>query len=130
MLLAGVGWAGEDIAPPLDGELAEVCARVGGAVERERREGDRVVVLSHYPVYAPGLFPDDSFNRLSDFCYRAVTGLVMTLEPVLVVQGHIHQWFGRTARMKLVGRRSTLVVMPGPEGMVVTVGRGRATAPS
>lgn len=125
LVLAGVGWAGDDIAPPFDAELAEVCDRVGGAVDRERLEGDRVILLTHYPGRVPGLFPDDAFGRLESFCFPCVTGLIRSIEPVAVVQGHIHQWAGRQARMKLGGRRSTLVAAVGPEGAVIEVRAGR-----
>ena len=124
LLLAGVGWAGvRSVEPPLDGELAEVCAEVGGAVDLARREGDRVVLLTHYPPRSPGLFPDDQWGRQSDFCFPCVTELVKAIEPVLVIQGHIHRWAGMTATLQM-GERSTLVVSPGPAGMVIEL-RGR-----
>ncbi|MGC4115832.1 MAG: metallophosphoesterase [Myxococcales bacterium] len=126
LVLAGVGWAGDDVCPPFDRELAEVCAHVAGAVDRVRVDGDRIVLVSHYPGRVPGLFPDDPFGRLSDFCFPCVTELVLAIEPVVVVQGHIHQWAGHQAKLKLAGGRTTLVVALGPAGAVVEVGVGRA----
>jgi hypothetical protein len=101
--------------------------RVTRQLAQERRSGDRVVVLSHYPMRRPGLFPEKSWEHLANYCFPSVTGLVEAIRPVLVVQGHVHEWAGLSATLKLTKpERSVLVAMPGPAGMVVEIHRERA----
>lgn len=46
-------------SPPLDTDLAEVCDGVRMLVKRRPHDGDRLVLLSHYPPRTRRLFPGD-----------------------------------------------------------------------
>jgi Icc-related predicted phosphoesterase len=128
LLLAGVGFAySRTLIPPLEAELEEVCVRVQRHLAQEQLPGDRVVILSHYPMRRPGLFPEKSWERLTSLCFQCVTSLVEVVRPVLVIQGHLHEWHGLTAKLKIKkSTRHALVVMPGPKGMIIEVRGDRA----
>lgn len=127
LLVAGVGWAGRwSIAPPFDSELEEVCASVAGQVDRARRDGDRVVLLSHYSMASRGLHPGDD-GDLARWTFPSVTALAQAIAPALVVQGHLHEWAGRSARLPLRAGGAALLVNPGPEGMIVELTGRRAS---
>ena len=85
-----------------------------------RRVDERVVVLSHYPPRLPGLFPGD--DDPDAMVYASVAELVCALKPVLVVTGREHRWAGLSASLRHKGGGTTMIVNPGPEGMVIGVG--------
>jgi Icc-related predicted phosphoesterase len=69
--------------------------------------GDSLILLTHYPPKLPEL-PCEEVPR--HWVYRCVADLVDELEPIAVVQGHVHQWFGRQWR-----REGMLIISPGPQ---------------
>lgn len=123
VLLAGVGFAyRRSLIPPLDEELEEVCVRVQRHLTDEQRGGDRVVLLSHYPMRRPGLFPEKHWEHLTSLCFSSVTNLVDAVSPAVVIQAHLHEWHGLTAKLKLKkSKRTALVAMPGPRGMTIDI---------
>ena len=100
--VVGVGWAGDGSAgfagPPLDTDLEEQCERLRDDIRRRLCDGDRVVVLSHYPPRFVGTFPGD--NDPDVMTYESVAELVLALKPVVVVTGHMHEWAGLSATLR------------------------------
>jgi Icc-related predicted phosphoesterase len=81
--------------------------------------GEKLILLTHYPPKLPEL----PCGQLSEnWTYRCVAELIDELQPIAVVQGHVHEWFGRQWR-----RGSTLIVSPGPGAGVLCVGYGRGS---
>lgn len=120
--VAGIGWA----APlyfDLPGEH-EIALQCGGLMRQIRREvglHDRLLLLTHYPPRLPEL-PIESVPH--EWCYDCVANLVEEVRPIAVVQGHIHEWFGRQWRRD----DGTLLVSPGPTGGILSVSADGAVA--
>lgn len=120
LVVVGIGWNGEKYYElPGESDLRRVCDSVRRQVLRLTMPSDRVVLLTHYPPRLSGLFPikpGATVEAGSD----AITDLVRELRPILIVQGHEHFWFGKSAYVDLDGRHA-LVVKPGPTGMSVVI---------
>lgn len=115
--IAGIGWAGQRCH-----DLPEDTQFYGHWEELEKglqaAGGPKaIVLLTHYPPLVAGLF--DAPGK----AYPSIRRIIDDLMPLAVVQGHVHEWFGRTGRL---GR--TLVASPGPRGGVLSVDAGKKTA--
>jgi Icc-related predicted phosphoesterase len=86
---------------------------------------DRLIIVSHYPADMP-----DSPNWPGGAGgYMAIGELIVATHPIVVIQGHVHEWFGVVRETQVDGHRC-LAIHPGPAGMLVQVetGIGRARA--
>ena len=112
-LMPGLWVAGIGFAPKLyfdlpgESDLDSQCRDLIRMARREVMPGESLILLTHYPPKFPEL-PCDEVPK--NWTYRCVADLVEELEPIAVVQGHVHQWFGRQWR-----RDNMLIVSPGPQ---------------
>lgn len=114
--VAGVGCHGQyffDV--PLESDLEAICERVRRELRRKVRLKDRVILVSYYPAMVT--------NGPS---YQSVKQLAEEIRPLVVVQGHVHESFGRRTIVDLGGSNS-LVIDPGPAGMVLSIDGERWT---
>ncbi len=115
LLLAGIGWYGRNYCDlPSDSDFDCVCSALSDSVRRLKKPGDLLIMLSHYPIYAPPVAQSsaDAFQRLRV--------LAEEIHPAVIVQGHVHQWSGMRYQV-LMGSQSLLVVNPGAAGGVLSV---------
>jgi Icc-related predicted phosphoesterase len=127
LVVAGLGWHGERYYEcPVESDLETACERLRRQLLRVTNRSDLVILLTHYPPRVPGLFPMKP-GAVECAGYEAISRLVQEVQPILIVQGHEHFWFGQVATIEF-GERSTLVVNPGPRGMTVTVDLERCVA--
>jgi Icc-related predicted phosphoesterase len=121
LVIVGIGWNGEKYYElPGESDLQRVCNSARRQVLRLTLPSDRIVLLTHYPPRMPGLFPM-KHSTATEPGSEAVANFLREVRPVLVVQGHEHFWFGRTADVELEGGRRCLIVNPGASGMLVVV---------
>jgi len=117
--VAGVGWFGNNpYDSPGEANLERLCDDIRRQAARSVLPPDRLILLTHYPALARGLFPAAGYavGGVLD-CIRR---LIEELKPVAVVQGHVHEWFGTSAVLSH-SWGSVLIVNPGPQGAVVCV---------
>lgn len=121
--IAGLGWSGPrchdlpgdvELSPIADAIRFQVCRLPGNA---------RLILLTHYPPDFGGRFAPAPPGWAS----AAVRRLVEDIRPAAVVQGHIHQWFGRSGVVESGGARC-LVISPGPQGGTLTIDPGTGAA--
>jgi len=115
LLVAGIGWHGDRYYDtPADRDLQPACRPVERIFRRIRQPKDRVILLTHYPAYAP---PPDN---VSPYAHEVLQQLAAVLRPVAIIQGHIHNWFGMSHQVPR-GTAPALVVNPGPLGGILSV---------
>jgi len=114
LYVAGVGWCGQyHFDLPLENELEPVCKAVCSQAQRRLGTRDRLVLLTHYPAK-----PDGQIEGTAS--YDCVRRLVEELTPLVVIQGHIHQWFGTSTTLQLNGHQ-VLFPNPGPNGAEIEI---------
>lgn len=121
LLLAGLGWHGRNYNDlPNDAAFAGISAAISRAVNKERQPGDMLILLSHYPAFAPPAVDnaDDSFESLRT--------LAQTIRPDVIIQGHIHQWFSSQYEVDLPKAKRgaaehVLVINPGSGGGLLSI---------
>ncbi len=107
-------WPGESL---MEEETFELTMNLCGSGNR----GKRLILLAHYPPSGTAIdgrrhpIPDAGGSRL-------VRRIVEALRPDLCVCGHYHQACGKKDRI-----RATMVVNPGPRGMIVNFPVGDTT---
>lgn len=79
-----------------------------------RKPGDMLILLTHYPAYAPPV------AKNQEGTFTTLRELAGSIKPVLIIQGHIHQWAGSQYDVLLDSKR-VLVANPGGFGMAVSV---------
>jgi Icc-related predicted phosphoesterase len=96
-LLAGGLWvAGIGFAPtyyydlPGETDIAPQCQQLLRMARRQVMPGERIILLTHYPPALDVLPPDR-------WTYACIAKLVDELQPLAVIQGHVHQWAGSGA---------------------------------
>jgi Icc-related predicted phosphoesterase len=52
--------------------------------------------------------------------WRIVIKIIEEFKPVLVVQGHLHEFFGTSGIIDM-GERKSLIINPGPRGATVKI---------
>jgi Icc-related predicted phosphoesterase len=113
-LLPGLWVAGIGFGPKLhfdlpgESDLQPQCNDLVRIARREVMPGESLILLTHYPPNL-GELPCEEVPKHGT--YRCVADLVEELRPIAVVQGHVHQWFGRQWRWE-----GMLIVSPGPQG--------------
>ncbi len=123
--IAGVGFAAPRYYDlPGEGDIEPVCQILARMALREIMPGERVILLTHYPprlAELPVLAADQSGSQ---WTYRCVADLVERLRPIAIVQGHVHEWFGRQWRRA----DGSLIFSPGPVGGILSIDvNGHAT---
>jgi Icc-related predicted phosphoesterase len=120
LVVVGVGWSGEKYYElPGESDLRRVCDAARRQALRVALPSDHIILLTHYPPRLPGLFPLKP-GASAEPGSEVLAELVRELRPALVVQGHEHFWFGRSASIDFDGRRM-LVINPGRDGMTVVI---------
>lgn len=104
--------------------ITTICHRMGvlltpvqlspAPVRSLRKPGDGLILLTHYPAYAPPV----AKNKAGTFAI--LRKLAEGLNPLLVIQGHVHEWAGSHYDVLLDSKR-VLVANPGGFGMVVSI---------
>ena len=105
---------------PGDAELEPLCLALSRQIRRSLGPGQKWILLTHYPPKLPEL-PCDEVP--ASWTCRCIADLVREHRPAAVVQGHLHEWFGR---QWMSG--GTLIVSPGPSGGILSVATDRGTA--
>jgi Icc-related predicted phosphoesterase len=114
LLLAGIGWHGERYYElPGESEMERVCTGVLRQMRRVATSSDRIV-LSHYPPRGEDVFA--VAVPASGWWHGCTRALVVEIKPIAVVQGHIHELAGRTAKASGV-----TFVHPGKQGVILSV---------
>src|SRR5207244_1508540 len=94
LFVAGIGWAGgRYFETPGEADLAPICDSLARLARRWVMPGDCLILLTHYPALLPELFPWP--HRTEGFMFACVRRRIEELGPVAVVQGHVHEMFGR-----------------------------------
>ncbi len=115
LLVAGIGWHGRNYNDlPSEANFTDVCSTLSGTVRRLRKPGDMLILLTHYPAYAPPV------AKNQEGTFTTLRELAGSIKPVLIIQGHIHQWAGSQYDVLLDSKR-VLVANPGGFGMAVSV---------
>lgn len=113
--VAGVGLAPERYYDlPGESDMEPQCSDLLRQARRQVMPSDRLILLTHYPPKLPEL-PHGEVP--AHWTYLCLAQLVEQLRPVAIVQGHVHDWFGRQWRRP----DGTLIVSPGPMGGLLTV---------
>ena len=123
--VAGIGFAPERYYDlPGETDLEAQCRDLSRQIRRQVMRGETLILLSHYPPKFSEL-PCEQVP--ANWTFRCVAQLVEELEPLAIVQGHVHEWIGRQWR-----RKNVLIVSPGPQVQVLRIsfGRGSGVAPS
>lgn len=118
LTLAGIGWYGEQFYHlPEEAELTPVCHAVAAQLREQWDPADSLIILSHYPA-------------VTELCpgYDCVNALLAEFKPLVLIQGHIHEAFGKQTLVTWEGGTQTLVVNPGAWGGVLTIQPEAGTA--
>lgn len=120
--VAGIGFAHRlyfDL--PSESDLQPQCDALARQAGRELTPEDKLILLTHYPPKLPELPCGDV---PSSWTFTSIADLIDELQPVSVVQGHVHDWFAREWRRE----SGTLIVSPGPTGRILAISEdGRAS---
>lgn len=110
--VGGVGWSGAVFADlPFEADLQLVCACVQRQARDRLTQGDRLILLGHYPAWL------ESTNRATrPNCYDCLTDLVNELPVALLIEGHLHQLAGQNWR-----HGNATVVSAGRRGVIVEI---------
>lgn len=133
LFLIGCGWAGErfyDLPRPQD-----LARQLGMALRMSLRivpHGAPVIMLSHYPAtldHATGeeMSRERKLQELG-FYYDCVAEALQATRPIALIQGHAHRASGQKFWYKHDGGGRTLVLFPGPAGMMLDVDVATRTA--
>lgn len=118
--VAGIGFAPKRYYDlPGESDLEPQCRDLSRQALRQVVRGEKLILLTHYPPKLPEL----PCGEVSEgWTYRCVADLVDELQPIAVVQGHVHEWFGRQWR-----RGNLLIVSPGPRAGILSVSHDRGS---
>jgi Icc-related predicted phosphoesterase len=129
VFVGGIGWHGDSYSDlPLESDLEPVCKSVREQAKELLHDGDTLVLLSHYPAISSLTETFPPKEPRDGYLFRCVRELADELNPRLIVQGHVREWF----RSGIAWRRATgqdLLQNPGPDGMLCRI-EGRAAYPS
>ena len=119
LFVAGVGWTSRVYYEvPGESDLEPICRSVARQALRMVMPHDRLVLVTHYPPALGGLF-EPAFTD-AGHAFACVRQLVEEVCPLVIIQGHVHEWFGKTATVDLRGQ-PCLIVNPGPRGAIVNL---------
>jgi len=122
--IMGIGWCGGVFYDlPTERDMQTVCEQAKRQfilkfAQSEYNIGDKIILLTHYPPWNSSFY---SYNSNPEgWMSEAVMELVDHVKPTAVVQGHVHDIFGKQLVYKGAGFE-TLIVSPGPCGGVLTL---------
>jgi Icc-related predicted phosphoesterase len=93
LYVAGVGLSHRNhFDLPTEQDLGGQCDEVIDAARRMLGPNDRLLLLTHYPPKIPVL-PIETVPAA--WTFEVIANLVRVLRPVVIVQGHVHEWAGR-----------------------------------
>ena len=98
---------------PGESDLEPSCVELARQARHLLAGDDEVILLTHYPPKLPEMPCGDV---PATWTYGCIASLVEELRPAAVIQGHVHEWFGKQWRSG-----PTLVVSPGPVGCVLAL---------
>jgi calcineurin-like phosphoesterase family protein len=101
---------GVEVMTPTEGGLVGVCNQVLKLAVEHMKEGDRSILLTHYPARLPDERLDEGFR------FDCVFKVAQALRPLAIVQGHTHRDFGRIKE-----HDGLTFIHPGPQGMILEV---------
>jgi calcineurin-like phosphoesterase family protein len=104
------GLSGAEVMTPTEAGLVGVCGRLLQLAVKTMKDGDRSILLTHYPARLPGQRENEGFY------FDCVFQVCQALRPLAVVQGHTHSDFG-----KVQEHDGLVFIHPGPAGMVLEV---------
>ena len=96
-----------------ESDLEPQCSDLARMARREMMPQDTLILITHYPPKLPEL-PCDEVPE--NWTFHCVAELVARLQPQVIIQGHVHEWFGRRWR-----RDKTLIfsASPNPDTLVI-----------
>jgi predicted phosphodiesterase len=110
LFVVGVGWHGEQFYDiPSERDIQAVCTQALEDCRLKMNSGDQVILLSHYGVITPPEVAGQSIG-----VYAALNQMATILKPVLIIQGHLHEWAGKSC----VWNGATLICA-GPQATVI-----------
>lgn len=98
------------VMTPTESGLMGVCGGVLEVAMGKMKDGDQVVLVTHYPARLPGE------KEKEGFFFDCVFKVCEALRPAIVVQGHTHSRFG-----KVKEHDGMTFVWPGPTGMTMSM---------
>ena len=104
--IVGIGWCGQaynQLAP--EALMTRGVVRLMDAITKVFADGDRSIVVTHYPPTNPALRNQEGWE------FRCIMGLVDAIRPMAVVAGHRHGMAGRT-----IYQGDVPIIFPGPKG--------------
>lgn len=130
LMLVGIGWAGGEYYDlPTERDMKAVCDEIRRSLLMKGKPGDRIILLSHYPPWSEKLYDIDErmAAKHAGWLFSAVTELIDEIKPMVVIQGHVHEFFGN--QMVYDGPTCrTLIVSAGPNGGILNVDPELGTA--
>lgn len=119
LLVVGLGWCGGMFYDlPGESEMSEVVAEARREYILKSMPSTKTVVLTHYPPWLPSVYDYESNHE--GWMFDCIREFVEEIKPLAVVQGHVHDIFGRQFFYHGPGF-DTLIVSPGPSGGALTV---------
>ena len=119
--LVGIGWHGEyyfDL--PLDRDLVKVADDVLRQCLAKMANGDRSILLTHYPPAIPG---QNLSGQGQHWFHKAVFNVAEAIRPSVVIAGHLHDlqnpW--KPSYFLEFAGVSIPVVIPGPQGIMLSI---------
>jgi Icc-related predicted phosphoesterase len=119
--VAGIGFAPERYYDlPGESDLESQCRDISRRARREVMRGETLILLTHYPPK----FAELPCGQVPEsWTFKCVAELADELQPIAIVQGHVHDWFGRQWR-----RKDMLIISPGPQARTLCVSHDRGSA--
>lgn len=115
--IVGIGWAGqtyqEQYMIPTNFGLSKICKDVLEKCLQNFKDGDRSILITHYPPLIDGVL---TLHRPEGLLFDCVRSVIDAIKPDLVVTGHTHDNFG-----KIIDYNGSSIVFPGPSGMLVEI---------
>lgn len=112
--VAGVGFAAQRYYDlPGESDLAPQCSDLARRATRDVMPKDKLILVTHYPPKLPELPCDDV---PAEWTFHCVAELIKQLRPTLVVQGHVHEWFGRQWRSG-----DSRIISPGAQSRILAL---------
>ena len=119
LFVAGIGFSARQYYDlPGETDLHPACQDVLRTARRLVGRSDRVVLLTHYPAKLLQIYPADEGGQ--GWAFECVRELIEELHPIVAVQGHVHEWFGRRHIVEMAGKQ-VLLVHPGPLGGILQI---------
>lgn len=118
--LIGIGWSGGEFYDlPRERDIAEQVQQIARLCVAKINDGEHTIIMTHYPAHAMWTMN----GSVEGWMFDSIRMLIDSLKPLAVVQGHIHELFGKHAVYK-----GSLLFFPGPTGHYLDLDTEKATA--